>query len=1468
MSNFKSLTHHPRIQFILHHHPSSSTHQTKHLTSRYLTTLSNINLKDDTIIRNPVGVQLLPRPIHQQIFPINSFNSPDPRAIKLSLDHLKRHNLASQLSPALPAPSISLPTLQGDTIDDHFQRLGHDRSEPYLSISNQFAQIQLPSIPTNWAHQPGWTIYHSDGSFESIEYPPLHQNALVFDVETLPSHTQYAIMATAATSTNWFSWLSPWLLSQSDQPDQLIPMPSSEQQPRLIVGHHVGFDRARIRDEHCLERSATRFMDTMSLHIATYGLSNPQRPAFVISQRSKKESKEDDLSDIQQSIADHQLKLSLGSKPSKPIQTTETSSHGTSWTDVSSMNSLDEVARLHCGIQLDKSTRNAFLSWDRPQIVAHLSQLLDYCSADVSATHAIFSKLLPTFLEQCPHPVSFAGMLHMGNPFLPVDETWERFLERAEATYAHQSSGVKTSLLKLAEATRKLMFARNPVTGRMIYEDDHWLKQLDWAPKKARWTELKSRSAATQPLTSSNSHIPTPPSPQSSIKIIACEKKPTLPAWFADLRDLNGTGQLQLAHDTPLAAILFRVAYHGHPVIFSRKHGWMFMTTDTPFEKEAEEINVDELPSYISPERRERLYLIPSPSSSSKKTKVRTLLSKKASKLFSTGILSSPYTEAATACQLPKNAKDPDTPLVRSVYEKLVSLANEAKELSSDTLSSDPWLRQLDWSPVEDESRDYSAEVKTEHNRHVEHPSEESPRSTKSSSKDLSPNNIPEEDKVWPHWYWLLTRGGVEKISLTTKSQITPLLLRLSFLGFPLYRSRQHGWTFRIPLEQLTEPYLSRSPLVFSCELDSSFVGDQADAVYFKLPHPSGDEENVGSPLGKSFDLAFENGVLQATPFKKDDLPTSGFFSETTSTDRNRSFEESDGDALTDNAREALSMNMQCSYWLNASQRIKTQMVVWRAEESQNMTDLNTPTSPMMLDRLEPEKRKQGIILPQVTVMGTVTRRATEKTWLAAANAKKNKIGTELKSMVRAPPGYAIVGADVDSEELWISSVMGDAQFGMHGATAIGWMTLEGTKSAGTDLHSKTATILGISRNEAKVFNYSRIYGAGVTHAVQLLMKADPKTSKEEANKLAKKLYGSTKGLKNYRTEMFGRRFWFGGTESFLFNKLEEIALADEPMTPALGCGITRALRKAHLPTKSVGVDGGPDFMTSRVNWAVQSSGVDYLHLLVVAMDYLLDRYGIQARYMISVHDEIRYLSAWEDRYRTALALQIANLWTRSQFAFKLEMNDLPQSCAWFSAVDVDHVLRKEVDLSCVTPSNPNPIPPGESLDIESLLKLIPDGLGKIKKPLKVSTQLSQPQPNKMKHRSENLEWLGAQASKDREEVKRMWDLSRQPEWKTLHGEEHMFDSEVWKMIRDVERNEERDEHRKSNPKNGVRKPLKGSGTDRDQISKIKKVTERNRLKKRSSQFSEEQGIEAWKTFDEIRRRASSENGSEKIQTV
>ncbi|KAL1835143.1 hypothetical protein VTK73DRAFT_6170 [Phialemonium thermophilum] len=191
--------------------------------------------------------------------------------------------------------------------------------------------------------------------------------------------------------------------------------------------------------------------------------------------------------------------------------------------------------------------------------------------------------------------------------------------------------------------------------------------------------------------------------------------------------------------------------------------------------------------------------------------------------------------------------------------------------------------------------------------------------------------------------------------------------------------------------------------------------------------------------------------------------------------------------------------------------------------------------------------------------MGTITRRAVENTWLTASNAKRNRVGSELKAMVKAPPGYVFVGADVDSEELWIASVVGDSTFRLHGGTAIGFMTLEGTKAAGTDLHSRTAAILGITRNDAKVFNYGRIYGAGLRFAAQLLRQFNPGLSERQTLDIAARLYATTKGTKTSRRALHRRPFWRGGTESFVFNKLEEpswaASSARAPTSPRASTG-------------------------------------------------------------------------------------------------------------------------------------------------------------------------------------------------------------------------------------------------------------------------------------------------------------------------
>lgn len=1181
---------------------------------------------------NQVQVPMISNYLQSQIFPpVQSPFAPPPpsaQAISISQAHLKTHGLLSPAKTApkklnaptkVPAPAIDfvLPELQGPTIAHHFQSLAHHTAEPYLSLARSFASYELPPMPDpqTWILNPGWTHYSLDGSWQSVEYPDEGDSVMVFDVETLPyCGGDYPVMAVAAGRGGWYGWASPWLTGNSEVPNHLIPFGSSStstlssstpnstsslpfpadstlferpsESPRLLIGHNVLFDRARTGSEYTLRRPATRWLDTQSLHIATAGITNPQRPAWMIHRRQEREKaaaakeKESETGvESQENIQDVVDKII-----SKMKVPTVVAKDGLApppkakrWQEVSSMNSLVEVAKLHCGIEIDKSLRNVFIdpATTIQDLRENFESLIGYCALDVLTTHAVYQVVLPKFLERCPHPASFSGILLMSQPVLPVDYQWPRYLERAEKEYEERLVSVKASLHALAEEARKLM-GKVGKDGKWLWESDPWLSQLDWSPKRAR---RLPRVAGGKDIVSAVVSKPIP-APKTTTSI---------PTWYASVLSSSSSpskASLQL----PLVATLFQTTWRSFPTFFSQSRGWLFaVPTHKKFVAAPREelVTLKSLP--VADERLKslrgmKLYTIPSRGSG----RCLKLLS---DRHLDEGLIASVYPEMALSI----NLKGETTGATYDkVMKKLKALAEEAVAGgASRTGANNLWLRQLDWTPVDLIETSSSLPART---------------------KAIAPEDVKEDDLVWPQWYLDLDKPGIG-LDISIGKRAAPLLLKLQWKGHPISHSKQHGWTFRVPLKEVKQLLAldpSLKPVEFEEVADATLL-DDAGAVYIRLPHAEGDK-NVGNPLSKSFVSAFDTGVLSS------EYPA---------------------------AAAALALNASCSYWASAKVRILNQMVVWEG-------DAKVPAPATIAPTDSTAASTQGLILPQVIPMGTVTRRAVERTWLTASNAKKNRVGSELKSMIRAPPGYAIVGADVDSEELWICSVMGDAQFGIHGATAIGWMTLEGTKSAGTDLHSKSASILGISRDDAKVFNYSRIYGAGVKHAVQLLVKSNPKLTKDEATKLAQNLYASTKGVTS--RSAFNRDFWHGGTESFVFNKLEQIAQSDHPLTPALGCGITDALTKAFLPTS-----GRDTYLPSRINWVVQSSGVDYLHLLLVSMEYLTRRFNIDARYMISVHDEVRYLVKEEDRYRAAMAMQISNLWTRGLFSYRLQMGDLPQ---------------------------------------------------------------------------------------------------------------------------------------------------------------------------------------------------------------
>ncbi|PWN37609.1 uncharacterized protein FA14DRAFT_142034 [Meira miltonrushii] len=1384
--------------------------------------------------RNPVGVQLLSRSLQSQLFPPHTTQTPaiHEEALTLSQHHLKSHGLEPEQASTLPPIAFDLPSLQGKDLNQHFWNLGRQVAQPWLGMAHNLAASTIldtlpegltsqqesdtdpgehpesgdfapqdwlaldPAIrsecslrPPKWLKKPGWVRYpilksndgkSALGSGVPVDYPLEEDGALVFDVETMVEEGQFPVMATAAGPKAWYAWLSPWFLQEGDRhesKDHLIPFgPANGQKSptaRLLIGHNVGYDRARIRDEYSLERSNIRFLDTMSLHVATRGISSPQRGAWVRHNRSKTLERileQDDVAEVKKAVIravlggedvdeeilaefdlEDMLSESAQGRQDATLIPPGLDSNGGSasasllWQDITSNNGLADVARLHCNIDLPKDTRQYFVDGtSREELVGMMDELLTYCATDVAVTHKVFTKVWPAFVKNCPNPATAAGVLGLSSAILPVDDEWNDYISRCDENYDTSLQQLRQNLVDLAEQLRlqgtKDVSWDSAMAASMAYampsNDPEAEEPQDYMTKlQEQETEINREKLwwETDPWASQLDWTPKKQKKDKSAKVGLNGETESLsnsiPKWYRDKVLKPDTG---LGRSMSLTPAILRLQHRSRPFVKDDvEKGW----TTSAGEGDEEPFKVKGTPLK------------------------QTVLKKDSEQDISSGL--GPAGQEALESLRNGESDDVIRAKLRSAADALVEWASEHPE----EVKSDAQLSLLDWTPVEEPTL----------------------------SESQSETDDPASQEWWPKWYWDLYKSATGELEITIRSKIAPILLCLTWQGCPLHHSREHGWVFRYDPQMVTPLLTRQKPLTFKLAADYTFTNDiertvsqklskianeaigkssanvdpaSITPVYYKVPHAAGDDSNVGSPFSKNFVPFFEKGTLQS------DHPQ----------EKGRSA-----------AKGALETNARCSYWIGVRDRVRKQMVVWDGEGDSQM-HFSEGASGARQDSPSESKRRKGIILPQIVPMGTVTRRAIEKTWLTASNAKKNRVGSELKAMVKAPPGWSIVGADVDSQELWICSVMGDAQFGFHGATAVGWMTLEGSKSLGTDLHSKTASILGTGRNQAKVFNYSRIYGAGIRHSSQLLLKATPDMSTEEAMQKAKELYASTKGKSTYTDEYFGRKFWFGGTESYVFNKLEEIALGEKPKTPALDCGVTAALTRKYLPKQSSqrqrfggkGLTGNEDYMPSRINWVVQSSGVDYLHLLITAMEYLISTYDLQARFMISVHDEVRYLAKDEDRARVTLALQIANLWTRAMFAHRLQMDSLPQGVGFFAQVDIDKVLRKETDDPCITPSHTEAIPFGKAVDIYQTLSdtkggsLYTDAASLI--PANEEIDISKPKykESTQAHRSlgeRGLRFLQAQASGDIGEISAL--EQRASRYEEMEAEGEIDDSDI-----------------------------------------------------------------------------------------
>lgn len=473
---------------------------------------------------------------------------------------------------------------------------------------------------------------------------------------------------------------------------------------------------------------------------------------------------------------------------------------------------------------------------------------------------------------------------------------------------------------------------------------------------------------------------------------------------------------------------------------------------------------------------------------------------------------------------------------------------------------------------------------------------------------------------------------------------------RGKYAGIPNWKRDDKAITLR----SHTLPYLLKLtwkgfPIQHSKEMGWHFINEAGEAI--RLPHKMGQDNNVGNPLSDIYRSYIEEGTLSSA------IP--GF-----------------------NLKEFHTLYFETTYWLGNRDRIKEVYV-----------------------------SKNHIHIPSIVPHRTVTRRSGDRLWLTVPDLKEGKIGTAIKSQIRIPEDlpYWLVGADFSTQELNIASLFSDWVTNQELASNdFSFMNFAGSKENKSDMHSVLASKFGIDRGSvAKPMNFAGLYNCGAGRYATILKQGTKDISNPD--ELAKQILQSKRGEKlpvlepdwiiyiglmkaGYLSKaiQLGNRFKFlpkisiGGTDSWYYNSIDARLSEEQPRTPLLDCRMPLWLEKANR--------AGDEFMT-RSNWNIQSSGVDILCLFLVLMDWLRAKKGLNFTYVVSRHDEVWFKAHTDEVNQLAECMQIAHVSCWAALANKLGIHALPESLCLFPEINVDKVLRKEVDLDVwdgygIKPSN------------------------------------------------------------------------------------------------------------------------------------------------------------------------------------
>ncbi|KAH6591505.1 hypothetical protein BASA50_008681 [Batrachochytrium salamandrivorans] len=278
---------------------------------------------------------------------------------------------------------------------DSLARIISECNSLYLEQADAFMNATLPPKPNHWVQKSGWTRYNTDGSTMSVEHPTVGE-PLVFDVEVMFRISAFPAMAVAVSPTAWYSWCAVPLVYKNSLRKTLDKRISLGPPgiPRVVVGHNVTYDRARIQEEYLEEPTSIAYICTMALNIALFRYNARETMVWIKLMEGKTSYA---LEPVPQGYWD------CSGNSDKRLVTAST------------CNGLKHLVKLHLGETMDKSTRDLFSGHHLSSIRSPTTfqEAMRYCAEDVALTHGLYKKLFSMFRQEFPDTASFAMMLRM-----------------------------------------------------------------------------------------------------------------------------------------------------------------------------------------------------------------------------------------------------------------------------------------------------------------------------------------------------------------------------------------------------------------------------------------------------------------------------------------------------------------------------------------------------------------------------------------------------------------------------------------------------------------------------------------------------------------------------------------------------------------------------------------------------------------------------------------------------------------------------------------------------------------------------------------------------------------------------------------------------------------------------------------------------------------------------------------------